>query len=112
MTAHQYTTLTRPVDIRRVIRDGQRQSGERVTVHVLAADGETRAGFVCSRGVGGAVVRNRALRLMREAWRALTPRASGGTWIMMVARSQIVGASLGDVIEDVEPILVGARVIE
>jgi ribonuclease P protein component len=82
-----------------------------VTVYALGVEGETRVAFACSRSVGGAVVRNRARRIMREAWRALRPRAAQGHWIMFVARPEIVGARLDDVVPDVERVLSRTGVI-
>jgi ribonuclease P protein component len=103
--------LTAAPDIRRVLTQGRRVTGRRVTVHALAAPGHTRVAFSCSRTVGGAVVRNRARRLLREAWRALRPRSSGDHWIVFVARPAIVGASLRDVTRDLEDLLAAAEVL-
>jgi ribonuclease P protein component len=101
----------RAPEVRRVLSHGRRASGERVTVYVLGVEGETRVAFACSRSVGGAVVRNRARRLMREAWRALRPRAADGHWIIFMARPEIVGARLDDVVLDVERVLSRTGVI-
>lgn len=52
-------------------------------------------GFVASRRVGGAVIRNRARRLLREACRRareLAQRIRPGRDIVLVARSAIKGA--------------------
>jgi ribonuclease P protein component len=111
MTVRAAPSIKRTVDVRRVMSQGRRLSGKRVTVYVLGMDGESRAAFACSRSVGGAVVRNRARRLMREAWRSLRPRVDAGHWIMFVARREIVGAGLDDVRADVERSLHRAGVI-
>lgn len=51
--------------------------------------------MVAGRRIGGAVVRNRAKRLLREAVRREGIRP--GWDVMLVARSAIVGARLSDV---------------
>lgn len=111
VTPRAAPSIKRTVDVRRVMSQGRRVYGQRVTVFVLGVEGENRAAFACSRSVGGAVVRNRARRLMREAWRALRSRAGAGHWIMFVARHAIVGADLDDVLLDVERTLDRAGVI-
>ncbi|HCO01751.1 MAG TPA: ribonuclease P protein component [Actinobacteria bacterium] len=99
--------LRRSADIRAVLRRGRRRSGARVQVFVAdgpeqASDQGVRVAFVAGRRVGGAVARNRAKRLMREAWRSLDvaegsldlvvmalPRAADGD--MSVVRGDLVG---------------------
>lgn len=50
-----------------------------------------RYGFITSRRLGSAVVRNRARRLLREATRQLHPQLEPGYDIVIVARREIVG---------------------
>ena len=102
VTARAAPSIKRTADVRRVMSQGRRVSGQLVTVYVLGVEGQSRAAFACSRSVGGAVVRNRARRLMREAWRAVRPRVRPGRWAMFVARPRVVGAGLQDVLADVE----------
>jgi ribonuclease P protein component len=47
--------------------------------------------------VGGAVVRNRARRIMRAAWRAVEPSIAQGVVAVFVARETIRGAKTQDV---------------
>ena len=62
-----------------------------------------RVGVVASRKVGGAVQRNRARRLLREAARSLAPRwQNESLWIVFVARESINGKSAHDLREDIE----------
>ena len=52
--------------------------------------GHNRYGFVASRRLGGAVVRNRTRRLLREVVRLCTPRLKKGFDITFIARNEIV----------------------
>lgn len=55
-----------------------------------------RFGFAVSRRIGGAVVRNRAKRLLREACRPLIPRLEVGTDVVVVARDPVRTAHVAD----------------
>jgi ribonuclease P protein component len=71
-----------------------------VVLYVVPADQATRVAFVSGRRVGNAVARNRARRLMREAWRVLAPEIPGGVDIVFVARTDIEGVGMQDVLAD------------
>ncbi len=64
--------------------------------------GKTRVGLTCGKSVGGAVLRNRAKRLMRESFRILSPRINGSFDIVIVARSRICEKKCGEVLRDVK----------
>jgi ribonuclease P protein component len=98
--------LTADRDIRRTIRTGRRAAIGRVVLYVVPADQATRAAFVSGRRVGNAVARNRARRLMREAWRALVPEIPGGFDIVFVARMDVESAGMHDVLADMRGALV------
>lgn len=82
--------LRRPDDVRRALRRGRSRAGSQMAVHVLERpEGEepgTRLTVVASRRVGGAVQRNRAKRLLREAARAR--RWRGGLDVVLIARER------------------------
>lgn len=63
-------------------------------------DASLRMGVVASRRVGGAVQRNRAKRLLREAWRLNRHRFSDGVDVILSARSDIVRMTLDDVVRE------------
>ena len=52
-----------------------------------------RAGFVTSRALGNAVVRNRVRRRLREIVRKHQHRIASGSWIVLVARASAADAT-------------------
>lgn len=62
--------------------------------------GHVRYGMAVSRRVGGAVVRNRVRRRLRELMRALPP--DGGFDVLVSANPRIVGASFEEIREALE----------
>ena len=66
-----------------------------MVLSVLKAEPDTvtRIGLVTSRRVGGAVVRNRVRRRLREMVRAARPRLHRGYWLVLVARQAAASAS-------------------
>jgi ribonuclease P protein component len=66
--------LRRRSEFQRVFDTGRRAHGRLFTVVAAASPaGTTRLGIVASRKLGGAVVRNRAKRLIREVFRTADP---------------------------------------
>lgn len=83
----------------------------RVVVYVRRSEGETRVGVVCGRQVGGAVIRNRARRVLKEAWRHVGPRVRSGYDVVLVARPHIRGARTVDLVKDMTGALTAAGVM-
>jgi len=71
-----------------------------------------RFGFVAGKKVGGAVSRNRARRLIREAVRKRLPLLKPGYDLVWVARSSIVGADFGTVERAVEEALLRGKLLK
>jgi ribonuclease P protein component len=69
---------------------------------------EGRACFVAGRRLGGAVLRNRAKRVMREALR-LSGGPPRGLDIVLIARSAVITAKMPDVEHALHDLLARAR---
>ena len=104
--------LRRRSDFGRVYAKGRSYAGDLVVVYVLPAKQQpVRVGFSVSSKVGGAVVRNRTRRRLRETVRKLLPQIMSGYDLVFVARVKAAGASLGEIAAAVEQTLVRARII-
>ncbi len=84
-----------------------RDRGERLTMGCLIAnwrrlpaEASSRLGVITSRRVGGAVVRNRARRLLREAFRLHQHSLAAAVDLVLVARPSIVGKDFAGVERD------------
>ena len=79
--------LTRSAEFLRVRNEGKAQRGGLLIVGVLEVlDGPFRAGFVTSKRIGAAVVRNRIRRRLREITRRHQHEFRSGTWMVVIAR--------------------------
>ncbi|HMJ04719.1 MAG TPA: ribonuclease P protein component [Chthoniobacterales bacterium] len=80
--------LTRPGEFLRVKTEGSAQRGSLLVLGLLAVPESTafRAGFVTSKRIGGAVVRNRVRRRLREIVRQHQHEICPGFWIVSIAR--------------------------
>ena len=97
--------------VQRVVRGGRRVPGERMLLYVLPQEGPVRAAFIASRRIGGAVVRNRARRQMKEAWRSLLPTVGQGFDVVFTARPTLPGASTRDLGREMRGLLEQAEVV-
>jgi ribonuclease P protein component len=60
---------------------------------------------VAARRVGGSVERNRARRILREAWRQVSPQVGEGFDAVLVAREAIRGATTQDLVAEMTQVL-------
>lgn len=82
--------LRNPRDFERVRSEGRNRSNRLLAISVSPNEfGSNRYGFAAGRGIGSAVQRNRAKRVMREAARHLHPRIAPGHDIIFVARNRV-----------------------
>lgn len=72
----------------------------------------TRFGLSTARRVGGAVVRNRVRRRIRESLRRLGPQLQGGWDVLIVARPASATATSSELQEALERLLRMAGVME
>lgn len=87
--------LTHPSQYQRVKRDGVSQRGKHLLLSVLPLEnrGSWRAGFITSGRLGGAVVRNRVRRHLREIVRRHHQELREGFWFVLIARHEAAKAS-------------------
>jgi ribonuclease P protein component len=72
---------------------------------VAPGEGPSRAAWITGKRVGGAVARNRARRLLREAWRALAPGVRHGYDLVMVARGPFGKTGAPELTTEIEELL-------
>lgn len=78
-------------DFARLRREGRVYRHPLMLLSVLEnTHDENRYGFITSKHLGKAVVRNRVRRLLREATRQLHPSLKSGFDVVFIGRSQIV----------------------
>jgi ribonuclease P protein component len=87
--------LTHRSQYERVKRDGVTRRADLLMLNTAPVEncGPWRAGFVTSRRVGGAVVRNRIRRHLREIVRRHQHELREGFWFVVVARQEAATAS-------------------
>ena len=96
--------LTRSSEFERMKKEGRSQRGASLILSVLPAQDPVpsagrmdrhsfRAGFVTSKRIGSAVVRNRVRRRLREIVRKHQPNLPGNFWIVTIARPKAARAT-------------------
>ena len=92
--------LTRSEDFKRVRRSGKSYAHPLLVLIVQACDeGKLHVGVAANRGMGAAVKRNRAKRLLREAMRELLPLVRPGWDILLIARPPLLSCNMFEIRE-------------
>ena len=86
--------LTRSQDFKRVRQSGKSYAHPLIVLIAQANEEmKIRVGVAAGRTVGGAVKRNRAKRLLREAMRPLLPALASGWDLLLIARPALPASS-------------------
>lgn len=104
--------LTRSEEFKRVRQSGKSYAHPLIVLVVRAneADG-LHVGIAAGRTVGGAVKRNRAKRLLREAMRPLLPSIAPGRDLVLIARPALAASTLTEARHALQIVLKQAELI-
>lgn len=106
-------SLTPNREFRRSYAKAERRSGAYLTVYARSGRrGENRLGLTVTAKVGGAVVRNRVRRRLREAYRLNEASLVKGKIVVVVARPESAGATFHELQEDLLRIFRRLRLLE
>ncbi len=115
----QQSRMRRPEEFRLVLRTGRRAGGSVLAGHLLLCADAARAGsagavrsgdpakvgFIVSRAVGSAVVRNRVKRRLRELMRRRLASLPGGCLLVLRAHPAAAGARQADLAADLDLVI-------
>ncbi len=116
----QQSRMRRAEDFRRVLRTGRRAGGSVLSGHLLLpvgpegaagtpgevlSGGPAKVGFVVSRAVGSAVVRNRVKRRLRELMRRRLASLPRGCLLVLRAYPAAASARQADLAADLDLVI-------
>ncbi len=104
--------LTRSQDLKRVRQAGKSYAHPLVVLYVVAAERPgVRIGVTAGRGIGHAVRRNRAKRLLRAAVSALLPRLVSGFDLLLIARTPLPASDFSQTKQALETLFARAGLL-
>lgn len=104
--------LNKNREFSRVYSRGRSYVSPILVVYVLRnRENTARMGITTSKKIGNAVQRNRARRVVREAYRTLLPRIRPGFDVVLVARKKTWSIKMGDVLRELTKKLAEARIL-
>jgi len=105
--------LARPQDFATLQGSGITRSHALLFARFMRTDGEaTRFGLSTGRKLGGAVVRNRVRRRLREALRVMAPSFQPGWDVLIIARPALIEADHKALVGALRRVLGRAGVLE
>ncbi len=99
------------VEFRRVYREGRRFFGTILVLYVRPTGERRRIGIAAGRQFGGAVLRNRAKRRLREAFRRLSGRVRDQGDLVLVARPPALTAPFGAIVSEMEALFAAGQML-
>jgi len=105
--------LSTAAEFQQAVRRGRRAAGSLVVLHLVTTNVDKatsrsddshgpRIGFVVSRAVGGAVIRNRVRRRLRHLMRERLEALPAGSRLVVRAQPAAAGADYRDLGEDLD----------
>lgn len=92
--------LLKKWEFQRVYSENKKYAGSYLIIHILPYQSSRKAGIIVHRKIGNAVKRNRAKRLIREAYRLNKHLLPNNLHIVITARPEINGLKYKNVEED------------
>jgi len=104
--------LSHPQDFAAIQERGTSRSHQLLVVRVLRTElARTRFAFSTGRRLGGAVIRNRVRRRLREALRVMAPSFQPGWDVLIIARPALIEADHDALVEALRRLLGRSGVI-
>lgn len=91
-------------EFEKAFENPKKRTGHYIVLYVVN-NVPNKVGFIATRRIGNAVKRNRAKRIMREAFLSVEEVLPSGLTFILLAKSEIEGKKTKDIVEDLKNIL-------